>query len=94
MKDALIEIVDEVVIAGGSPRRHRSRAGLQLLQSGELFVAFRVGLDMFDIPHGGVVGTWSRDGGKPGMSSCLWWPSQDGIGSAPSGCYDSPTVRC
>ena len=63
MKDAPIEIVDEVVIAGGSPKRHRSRAGLQLLPSGELFVAFRVGWDMFDIPHGGLVGTWSRDGG-------------------------------
>ena len=49
MKDAPIEIVDEVVIAGGSPRRHRSRAGLQLLQSGELFVAFRVGWDMWEV---------------------------------------------
>ena len=63
MNDEPIKIVDEVVIAGDPPKRHRSRAGLQRLQSGELFVAFRVGWDMFDISHGGLVGTWSTDGG-------------------------------
>ena len=30
----------------------------------DVFAAFRVGWDMFDIPHGGVVGTWSGDDGN------------------------------
>ena len=64
MSAAPIEIIDEVVIAGGPQKRHCSRAGMQLLPNGDLFVAFRVGWDMFDRPHGGVVGTWSRDGGR------------------------------
>ena len=64
MTDKPIEVLNTVVIAGGPPKRHRSRAGLQQLQNGELFVAFRVGFDMFDIPHGAVVGTWSGDGGN------------------------------
>lgn len=62
--DASLEIVDEVVIAGGSQKRHRSRAGVQLIAGDELFVAFRIGWDMFNISHGGVVGTWSSDGGR------------------------------
>jgi hypothetical protein len=59
-----LEIVDEVVIAGSPQNRHRSRAGMQLLPNGDLFVAYRVGWDMFEVPHGGVVGTWSKDGGR------------------------------
>jgi hypothetical protein len=63
MKQSAIEIIDEVVIAGGPSKRHRSRAGLLRLPNGELFVAYRTGWDMFATSHGAVVGTWSRDGG-------------------------------
>ena len=63
VRNAPLEIIEKVVIAGGPEKRHRSRAGLQLLPSGELYVAYRIGWSMFDIPHGGVVGTWSKDGG-------------------------------
>ena len=58
-----LEVVEEVVVAGGLGRRHRSRAGLQRLSDGTLFAAYRVGWDMFAEPHGAVVGTWSQDGG-------------------------------
>lgn len=63
MEAAPVEVVDEVVIAGGPDQRHRSRAGLQRLPNGELFAAFRVGWDMYASPHGAIVGTRSRDGG-------------------------------
>ena len=63
MPDSHLEIVEEVVVAGGLSKRHRSRAGLKRLPDGELFAAYRVGWDMFEQPHGAVVGTWSRDGG-------------------------------
>ena len=64
MKKKPVEIIDEIVIAGGPSKRHRSRAGLQCLPDGELFVAYRVGWDIFNISHGAVVGTWSQDGGR------------------------------
>jgi len=63
MKKDPIEIIDEVVIAGGPYKRHRSRAGLQCLPDGELIVTYRIGWDMFNFSHGAIVGTWSQDGG-------------------------------
>ena len=63
MQQSTLEISAAVVIAGGSGKRHRSRAGMLQLPSGELFVAYRTGWDMFGTPHGALVGTWSQDGG-------------------------------
>ena len=63
MQQRTLEISAAVVIAGGSGKRHRSRAGMVQLPSGELFVAYRTGWDMFNTPHGALVGTWSQDGG-------------------------------
>jgi len=64
MKENPIEIIGEVIIAGRSSKRHRSRAGLQCLPDGELFVAYRIGWDIFNLSHGAVVGTWSQDNGR------------------------------
>lgn len=65
MPDRCIEIIEEVAIAGGPFKRHRSRAGVQLLPDSSLFAAYRVGWDMFQpsCPHGGIVTTRSIDGG-------------------------------
>ena len=62
--DALLEVTGEVVVAGGGGRRHRSRAGAAALDDGSLFVAWRVGRDMFQEPHGALVATRSADGGE------------------------------
>ena len=62
MQQRTLEISAAVVIAGDSGKRHRSRAGMVQLPSGELFVAYRTGWDMFNTPHGALVGTWSGDG--------------------------------
>lgn len=59
-----LEIADEIVIAGSQSHRHRSRAGIISLPNEELFVAYRVGWDMFNISHGAIVGTWSKDEGR------------------------------
>lgn len=60
---AVLAITGEVVVAGGGSRRHRSRAGAAVLADGSLFVAYRVGRNMFQEPHGAVVATRSADGG-------------------------------
>ena len=54
----------EVVVAGGGSKRHRSRAGAAVLADGGLFVAYRVGRNMFQESHGAVVATRSADGGS------------------------------
>ena len=61
---AVLEVTGEVVVAGGGGRRHRSRAGSAALADGSLFVAWRVGRDMFQEPHGALVATRSADGGE------------------------------
>ncbi len=61
---AVLEVTGEVVVAGGGERRHRSRAGAAALDDGSLFVAWRVGRDMFQEPHGALVATRSADGGN------------------------------
>ena len=59
-----LAIVGEVVVAGGGSKRHRSRAGAAVLADGNLFVAYRVGRNMFQEAHGAVVVTRSADGGQ------------------------------
>ena len=59
-----LAIVGEVVVAGGVSKRHRSRAGAAVLADGNLFVAYRVGRNMFQEAHGAVVVTRSADGGQ------------------------------
>ena len=61
--DAALTATAEVLIAGGGGGRHRSRAGIAVLADGTLFVAYRVGWNMFEQPHGAVVTTRSDDGG-------------------------------
>ena len=60
---AALAIAGEVVVAGGGSKRHRSRAGAAVLADGSLFVAYRVGRNMFQEAHGAVVATRSADGG-------------------------------
>ena len=60
---AALAITGEVVVAGGGSKRHRSRAGAAVLADGSLFVAYRVGRNMFQEAHGAVVATRSADGG-------------------------------
>ena len=59
----VLAITGEVVVAGGGTKRHRSRAGAAVLADGSLFVAYRVGRNMFEESHGAVVATRSADGG-------------------------------
>ena len=61
--DAVLAITGDVAVAGGGTKRHRSRAGAAVLADGTLFVAYRVGRNMFEESHGAVVATRSADGG-------------------------------
>lgn len=62
--DSPIAILEEVVIAGGKIKRHRSLPGAQCLRDGEVLVAFRSGTDKFVTDDGAVMLVRSMDNGR------------------------------
>ena len=91
---AALAITGEVVVAGGGSKRHRSRAGAAVLADGSLFVAYRVGRNMFQEAHGAVVATRSADGGATWEEPTPLLAEPGWTGSAPSACCSSTTARC
>jgi hypothetical protein len=59
-----IRMIDEVVIAGAPPKRHRAFPALQRLQDGDIVCAFREGSDHWVTPDGRVRLTRSTDDGQ------------------------------
>jgi len=60
----MIDILDQVVIAGGEPPRSRALTGLQLLPNGELLVGYREGSDHLTTDDGAIMTVRSADGGR------------------------------
>lgn len=60
----MIEIVDRVVVVGGTEPRSRALTGIQLLPNGDLLVGYRDGSDHLTTNDGVVMTVRSTDGGQ------------------------------
>ncbi len=60
----MLEVVDRVVIAGGTEPRSRALTGVQLLPNGDLLVGYRDGSDHLTTDDGAVMTVRSIDGGR------------------------------
>ena len=79
--DAPLEVLDEVIVAGGEPRSHKAWAGLEVAANGDLLVAYKDGSDHARTDDAVVMLARSTDGGRT-------WPTRKVVAAEPGwSCY-------
>ena len=74
-----IEVIDEVVVAGGPGAAHRAWPSIERTADGDLVVAYKVGPDHHKTDDGVVWVARSEDGGQTWPASGgRWSPSRGG----------------
>ena len=74
-----IEVIDEVVVAGGPGAAHRAWPSIERTADGDLLVAYKVGPDHHKTDDGGRLGgSLGGLAGRPGRIGGRWSPSRGG----------------